>query len=383
MPTDNMFNNVKNGIKFTEKSISQSSLEYTKEFTAICDVLRAKDNFSNISSGTLTFNAVASSIGKNIDDSLSRGARVITKGLIDDYIKNVIDDDDIIGINVSGNFSGSKNKIKGNLQYVRNDSYKVGGTYKYTYQNEFGYIGKLSTISSDYSNIEVGEDNSALGTKLDGIAMSCLVGDCGMDAIISSFKSYEKKPDNLKFSSIFTQVDINLAKISSTGKFGIKYDSGVEKYTYLGVINAIDGVYGALNSEDKIVGNTDFNEGIAYNLEVAIDNLEKNNILIDVNGARAIAGYLVHEVDLLLEGKVDELPSVFDSVKDDIKAEIQSNSDLYVKYYNDNLFSTNYDYYITENETNRVVNGTTIRVNKPFDAIYEKFLSIRASYMPY
>ena len=373
---DDLFNDVKDDIKqFNAKNVSKDTYEYENEFTAIKYILNAKNIIESISP-TITFNDKAGDIGLNIDNSLSKNAKIINKKFVDSYIKKVIDDDSLIGIDANGSFSHNINKIKENLVYVRNNEYMLGLNYKYTYNNEFKYLAKLSSISSNH--IDMSANNSVLAKKLDEIAPSILVGDQGAFALKEEFYKYEE--DNDIYSDIFEEINKNLENIVEHGNFGINYGKDSYIYTYQKMEIATRGLYSSLSDvETKIVGQTTFDTSVAGIYQGKLDDLQRNNILVSKNGARAIARHILNDVNTILCKKIDELPVINAVKKGEFKQEISDLTSKYQGYYTKYLNKNSYEYYTLSTNTYANFNNNyaivytssdnTIQVNYPFTSI--------------
>lgn len=411
---DTHFDNIKTDLNFEEKEISKTKPEYAKEFSAISYLLMVKEKISKES-----FEKVedAKKIGEHIDDSLEfeEESKLINKTLINKYIRSVVRGDDIIIINDEGSFKNALNEIKEdiveNLDKIRSEEHKEDEKFKYTYETEFGHIAYLLSIAKNesYSKISITDSSTyeGLADELDNnVAMSCLVGASGIEVIRSSFVSYSNN-EGKGFGNIIEEIDYNLVNIKGNGNFGIKYTekNANKNYTYSDVIDAIEAVHKALtadNADNKIVGKESFTAGIASEYEQKLYDLEQYNILISVNGARAIASYLVDEAYKNLAKEIDSLKiggfSIPKETSKDIKDKVKAVTDLYAEYYNSNLENTDSDYYMESMFTMATFNDDTIKIqqiannipetlkeneisiNKPFEAILERFIVIKGGY---
>ena len=253
---------------------------YEKELTAIGKLVEVK----KLTNNDFGFESDGSALGKIIDDTIAINAEIINKDLIVDLIGRTMDDS--VADSLGGEFSAYIQTIKSRLDLVN------------SYENEFGYLSKLVTISKSDFSIEnlnkPDESGKTLGEKLDEISQSILVGDIPLDVIGTKLNEYAA--ENNEYSDILDKVIANYSKISKESIPGGKAGG----YTYTDIIGAISETYTAITDPSlRITGKSDFSTEIAAEYDKKLGLLQ-NNILMRENATKALAKHLATEVKGIL-----------------------------------------------------------------------------------
>lgn len=253
---------------------------YEKELTAIGKLIKVK----NLMDDNFDFETDGTALGKIIDDTIAINADILNKDLIVDLIGRTMDDS--VADSLGGEFSTYVQTIKSRLDLVN------------SYENEFGYLSKLVTISkSDFSveNLNQPDENGkTLGEKLDEISPSILVGDIPLDVIGTKLNEYAA--ENSEYSNILDKVTANYEKIREQSAVNGKANG----FTYSDIIGAISETYTAITDPSlRITGKSDFSTEIAAEYDKKLGLLQ-NNILMRENATKALAKYLATEVKGIL-----------------------------------------------------------------------------------
>lgn len=292
----------------------------------------------------------AATLGAKIDDALKYDAEIINKELVNSFVKKTIES--YSGDLSDDNFGKYVDEITDNL------------SKDFKYESEFGYLSKLFELSEyDYSIENITQKDGSgvsLGTKLDDVSSSVLVGKIPMLVIKDALDDYAKA--NTKYAAILNEIKSNVETVADNS---VAYgdQSG---YTYSEITEALGDIYTKLSDAEKqITGKTEFTEDIASNYENTLNELTLN-ILMKQNATRALASYIASEVKENINNIGKKYPSV------DLSS-VTSKIGVYIDYLNrtENLGE---EPYVFPNATFKTADGIgcdetdkgSTRVNKPF-----------------
>lgn len=273
-----------------KNSFNSFTGSFKTEFAALTQLVSVKTYITDNDGDDFDFAQDGAKLGKILDDTLAYNSEIITRQLITDFITSLMD------------------SVKVDNDYVSIETIKSRLTQDFSFETEFGYIGKAVKLASqtDFSNLI---NDSSFAESLDEIAPSVLIGDCGLTVISQTFDSYSSSADNNNITNIVSVIKNNFEEIKENNAKVRDKQTG---YTYSEIINAFSEMYDALTSSakiiDKITESGKFDSDIATEYESVLTSLQ-NNIIVQSNGSRKVALYVTDEIKNIVTQQKQTLQS--------------------------------------------------------------------------
>lgn len=346
--TENAMHSVIGDVK---TAVQNGGLTYEKEFEAFAKMVEIAEDLD----ANFDFKTQGKELGLKIDQTLALNAEIVDKDLINDFIESALNNEEIISL--TGDYENSVQTITSRLSDIN------------SYEEEFGYIQTLleiATVDLSIENINQpylwSDGNLTIGQKLDQIAPSVLCGDIPLTVI-------DRVLDNYKTTEIAHAEIINIVSENYNGvKENMAICGNAGTHTYSDLTSAFSELYQSITTTDKITDNSEtFDSSIAESYELTLDTLQ-GNILVQANGARAIAENVARSVKTYIENKQAELEENYvgaGAVLDGAVAYITN----YINYLSrDN--ATGQEPFVGETNQFESEYGN-IRVNKPFSYVFD------------
>lgn len=358
---------IKNGFK------NNNILSYKNEFDSLLKLKSCKDDVASGFDIKNTTKVVA--LGEKIDNSLAIGGTIVNKSLINDYLKKIINKE----ITLTNQYASIKTNILNRLDDDKlNASVK---TYNITsYENEFGYLSKMSKLADDFSEVKMdtiktakNSENKTVGECFDDVAGSILVGDAGYIVIKDTLSTYKYDSANADYIAITTVISNNYDNLASSMNYAPNIN-GIKTHTYVELINNLDEFYQAVSGDNKLTGNftslSDLSATQAQNYDNTLASLQEN-IVVKENGALEVSIFAINKLKDKISGttptEVGNYITAYSNYLQLIKSESVTPKQPYnstdAKYaYSSDGFTLNYS--LTD------TSGTQMQISRPFEVIY-------------
>lgn len=343
---------------------------YENEFNALLKLKSCKEEFDGTGFDFKNRAAVVV-LGEKIDTALSYNATIVSKTLVNNYLKKVINKE----VTLSGQYA----VILTNIVGTTTTPARLDAPIRYA--SEFGYVSDLMTISNDFGTVSIETINTAtnpsgkkLGECFDAVAYSYLVGDAGYIVIKTALNDYKNDAENANYLSITNVIYSNYAGLETQMAFApnenFRLNPSGSFVTYTTLVNNLDEFYQAVGGSNRVTGSfnnlTELDSAVAAKYDSTLATLQ-NNIVVNKNGTIEIALYAMAEVDKnAIDGtKIKEYITNYTKYLNLVKIETTIsaqpyNGDTETLAYSVDGFSSSYA--LTE-----ISGATSIRINKPFE----------------
>lgn len=357
---------------------------YEVEMTAITNLITIADSVDE-SGFDFSDKTTAKTLGADIDTALSPvtvqevdyHSTIITRDLINGYIKRVIDED--VDLGADSEFTDTITTITGNKK--PDGTFEQGrlDTFRSTYESEFGYLAQLIEVSNNFADITIDNindtnpvTNTSLAEEFDGSATvvdplrnSYLVGDSLLIAIDDVIESFITDEGNQQYIKILTEVDNNYDTIRSQVRWA---SNAAGTKNYAGVIDALVELDESINGGTltRTIQDVSHISSMAESYDIALATLQ-NNILLSTNGANEFAQYAMTKVIEKLSEQGVTFETVVDYANNYIEYLQAVKADNSVQPYNDAtttiVYKTTSGYVYVEPASGSY---TTIQISSPF-----------------
>lgn len=301
-----------------KNSFTGNDLVYKTELQAIDELIDVFEKSTNTSFNLPNF-------GKDLDEVLALGSKVITRSLINEFIASSFDD--FISnkeIEDAGSLADALSNVKTRLT---NPNYYIN-----SYQTEFTAVDKLISIEKVAGNITVTDINKkkfdgntkTIGQVFDDkIKDSVLLGDSGLYIIDSLIDTLDKHNNGVAGNRDYTEITAIISQNFDALKPTVKCASNknlnsANTISYVQLADSFAEIHKYLDdAAHKVTDQTKFDPTIANYYETSLNKMQ-DNLLLNINGTRAVASYLCDEIAEILESnaKAVAYPDVASKIRE-------------------------------------------------------------------
>lgn len=286
--------NIKNA--FADNNSSDE--EYTNNIVSYEAEFEVFAKLYQLSGYDFTITTDCQEMGQKIDEIISLNSTIITREYINNYIKDVIEDK--LPENIEPQFESVVDNIIGSDNGTPEDSsddiVSRLDTMTNTYEEEFVFLNKIYTIINNQQAISIENINvetiypgeavgKSIGTRLNEIKDSQLVGDAGQIVLLNALETYKSDSDNVKYSKIIDEIMDNVSTLDLT-----------TNAPYSTTFNEVSVFNNKINEIKTRVEGIELDTDTATYLDQQMAELQSLNI-INYNATAEIVIYAMNEID--------------------------------------------------------------------------------------